>query len=636
MRPDTATALDPPRLLPGSLSELLSSRSRLYALDPIGVGTSWIESLTSYLMRLANAHCVAATHLLRYLSPETEAGIRSGQAHSLYNLFTLRSRQLNGRSDLAAFWSQRATDYTSRAGLAGLTMLPWRNLISTRGLLHRSQCWCPRCYAEWAAANMTVYAPLLWSLKIVEVCPKHRVWLRSECPYCHRTVPSLSHRGQPGCCPRCAGWLGSDQGVQCRADANRVAQPTEPIVSDGQVLAQAEFTAALLAMSAAGVPGASSAFSPARISGILQQCLTVTRCRWADLCRALGWSTAEMSRWLNDAQLLSVGKLFKLVQGLRLSPQDLLARDPHGLHGSNDQTVAARFAWVADEVNKVNGRGKCSNALTPAARQPVGRRASQEDLQRIKAALEESLHSEQTPSLLSICHQSGLTSPKIPWRHFPQLCRAVVQRRRGRYDPATARKRLEAEAALRAPEQPATLLQMAQELKTSPWRLNKDFPDLCRIIKSRRRVIPDVEATRKALETILVANEYPPPSLCAVGRRLGVNHTSLRQYFPTQTGAIIDRYAEHRRSCGEAGRQRLCDEVRAAVLTLHAAGKIPNRNRVMLMLRHPHQIQHPLTRHAFEQTMAELAELAELDLLNPVRHSVTPPTATAVFVSPEC
>ena len=41
----------------------LPSRSRLYYLEPIGVGTAQVESLTSYLSRLARAHSVSSRRL---------------------------------------------------------------------------------------------------------------------------------------------------------------------------------------------------------------------------------------------------------------------------------------------------------------------------------------------------------------------------------------------------------------------------------------------------------------------------------------------------------------------------------------------------------------------------------------------
>ncbi|MEM9271562.1 MAG: hypothetical protein AAGA80_01180, partial [Cyanobacteria bacterium P01_F01_bin.143] len=34
------------------------TRSRLYHLEPVGIGTPHVESLTSYISRLAEAHCL--------------------------------------------------------------------------------------------------------------------------------------------------------------------------------------------------------------------------------------------------------------------------------------------------------------------------------------------------------------------------------------------------------------------------------------------------------------------------------------------------------------------------------------------------------------------------------------------------
>ena len=42
----------------------LPPRSRLYALTPIGIGTPFVESLTGYVSRLADAHAVSVGDLL--------------------------------------------------------------------------------------------------------------------------------------------------------------------------------------------------------------------------------------------------------------------------------------------------------------------------------------------------------------------------------------------------------------------------------------------------------------------------------------------------------------------------------------------------------------------------------------------
>ena len=48
-------------------------RSRLYSIPPIGVGTIEIESLSSYISRLAEAHCITVGDIMTHLiAPELE------------------------------------------------------------------------------------------------------------------------------------------------------------------------------------------------------------------------------------------------------------------------------------------------------------------------------------------------------------------------------------------------------------------------------------------------------------------------------------------------------------------------------------------------------------------------------------
>src|SRR5690349_6171525 len=65
------------------------ARSTLYHLLPIGVGTTNVESLTSYIMRLAEAHCV----LTRTLVVE--------------QLFPLYGRAYLLRHSLRRFWDDQ-------------------------------------------------------------------------------------------------------------------------------------------------------------------------------------------------------------------------------------------------------------------------------------------------------------------------------------------------------------------------------------------------------------------------------------------------------------------------------------------------------------------------------------------------
>src|SRR5579862_4776701 len=58
-----------------SNASLVPVRSRLYHLEPIGLGTAMVESLSGYISRLAHQHCVWVRDLLlRELLPHLGKG----------------------------------------------------------------------------------------------------------------------------------------------------------------------------------------------------------------------------------------------------------------------------------------------------------------------------------------------------------------------------------------------------------------------------------------------------------------------------------------------------------------------------------------------------------------------------------
>src|SRR3712207_5314294 len=83
------------------------SCSRLYGVEPIGFGTPFVESLTSYIVRVASAHCVTAGTLVAeevapvigkpYLTVKTSATVSSP--------FLLTARSINGFGVTASEWA---------------------------------------------------------------------------------------------------------------------------------------------------------------------------------------------------------------------------------------------------------------------------------------------------------------------------------------------------------------------------------------------------------------------------------------------------------------------------------------------------------------------------------------------------
>jgi hypothetical protein len=190
-------------------------RSRLYNLEPIGVGTPYVESLTGYVARLAEAHALPPGFLvLTEIAPLVKEGyVFSGSTKDkalerVYGSGNDR-RILNGMDLTATALVQALETLTQRENLHFLTLLTWGDVLSSKGLLRESRAWCPICYDCWDITEQTVYEPLIWALDVVTVCPLHHYPLETQCPSCHKNNWLLEWRSRPGYCTKCGKWLGA-------------------------------------------------------------------------------------------------------------------------------------------------------------------------------------------------------------------------------------------------------------------------------------------------------------------------------------------------------------------------------------------------------------------------------------------
>ena len=184
--------------------------SYLYHLEPIGVGTSGVECLTSYLARLASAHCLPVQPLLiEILAPELEF---SKIDRSFSRFFKECACSVNGLGQYAEDFRTTLERLTLREELSQLTMLPWKNIFDPggKGLNKPYKAWCPSCFREWTENGAPLYEPLIWTLSATRVCGNHGVGLRSACPECGSKQPVLARIVPIGYCSSCGYQLWKD------------------------------------------------------------------------------------------------------------------------------------------------------------------------------------------------------------------------------------------------------------------------------------------------------------------------------------------------------------------------------------------------------------------------------------------
>jgi hypothetical protein len=182
-----------------------SGRSRLYNLPPIGINSVNIESLRSYIGRIAQAHSLKTNDFIsQILITEINNILYKENSEIFYG----RAGSINGFSNFTEECIKSLECLTTCNNLSCLTLIKWKDIFHHPNIFHRYLRWCSSCLEEFRESSNEIYEPLLWSISIVEYCPNHRKPLNSICPSCGKRPVSFSRKYSPGYCTRCEQWLG--------------------------------------------------------------------------------------------------------------------------------------------------------------------------------------------------------------------------------------------------------------------------------------------------------------------------------------------------------------------------------------------------------------------------------------------
>lgn len=399
---------------------LLPRVTRLYHFSPIGLGTPIVESLTGYIVRLAEAHCVSAGVLywkeIRVLADKG-------------NIFTFRvpnaagysTHTINGFGSPAADFVRALETLTGRRDLSYLTLLTWARVLPGHSLLRRCRAWCESCLHTWREANQPIYEPLLWTLQAVTVCPYHRRFLRQACPHCGRQVGPLESRSRRDCCSRCGQTL-MPAAINPTSDSRML--PSDELMWGSWV-------ASALGELLAAAPQITCPPGRQRLAETIRLCVDSLCSRNASaLARFMHVGRGAVSRWQRGKSIPRLTLLLSMAYRLGISLLDLLLGCP---------TFAASPGFVRAAPVEVNARGQ-----RPTMQH--GRRIHRAEVSRI---LHVALNEIPPPSVNRVMGRLSYGRATI-YRHFPELCRQIAQHyAEYRAKRAIARKALAAEEVKR-------------------------------------------------------------------------------------------------------------------------------------------------------------------------------------------
>ncbi|KHF41197.1 TniQ family protein [Halalkalibacter okhensis] len=183
-------------------------RSRLYNIMPEGLDTYQVESLHSYLLRLAEKHVVPVWILLEkevaYLFSKEflKEYIKKRQTNHVH--------YINSCTEITEDYLNALEIVTTRE-LSKLTLLNGRGLFSIkRNMIRKNRAWCPLCFESWKEEGKEIYEPLIWNIELMKYCPDHFVPLDDKCYSCGKKNKFISSSQQVGHCGKCGNWLGKE------------------------------------------------------------------------------------------------------------------------------------------------------------------------------------------------------------------------------------------------------------------------------------------------------------------------------------------------------------------------------------------------------------------------------------------
>jgi len=305
--------------------EVLPERSTLYAPAPQGYGTALGESLTSYLARLADAHCVYPGVLLQQmivpLVKETGAQNDGEDEHLLFQHDGRRSHLINVAGKRAFSALHALETLTLRRDLHALTLLTLAELLPLRRVARRTLVWCPLCYEQWQEQEQILYDPLLWVFQEISICTQHYVRLRTHCPHCAQSLSHLAWRSRPGYCAFCAGPLfGRGVGV------------LEPAAPDTSEFVWQQWVTDTLGEVITRLPEVRNAPKRDRIQKQVNHAVEqLAEGKSATFARLLGLPSNTVKSWCQGQRIPEMEMLLRLCYRLDLSLCDVLFQESETL-----------------------------------------------------------------------------------------------------------------------------------------------------------------------------------------------------------------------------------------------------------------------------------------------------------------
>jgi AraC-like DNA-binding protein len=563
------------------------STSVLYPLAPVGVGTPFVESLTGYLKRLAQAHHLKVVDLVTFCSTQTDT-------HVLPSTLQKLSR-IDGMTDSGQAWSALLGKLTCQEMVDCLTMNYWRALLNPYRMLRQYHAWCPQCFADAVRRETPLYEPLAWRLQCVGVCTVHQCSLVERCPTCGSQLTTLSNWAVVGYCPKCQSWLG-DLTLQ------------DPLHSCSEEnCKRADAVGRLLSLAPRMNPAQCN-----RMAYVIPHLGQQHRTTYTYLAQVMDTRASSVSTLLADRRHPSLDMVARLAaysgepfwQALT-QPVALTADCPTQPKTSNPLAYFDQLLKSPQRLPSLRtiarqcGFGTVTDfrKTFPAYHDALWQRIYAEQRQILEAAL----HQDPPVVLSKWAEQHGYRAGDL-YYHFYDLCLQVTQRF---LTDKHERCRRYLETVLQNQIFP-TFSEIRTSLSVGDHYLQQHFAHELQVIETRRQEqLEHLQTFVKAYLDRILEEDEGVISLEQIAQAVGKSTRYLKNNFPSQSQTLLSR----RRDYIARQVQATCDRIRQTVFDLHQQGIYPSVDRIHAVID-SWMVHGKAYRHAYIEAMTRCGYLS--------------------------